>query len=118
MLPGEDPLGSLSGQMPLSWSQRYVNHFLMFCHNKLSIELLQGPDGGWGWVVVAASFICLCVLDGAAYTFGIFLDPLIEEMGGGRGQTSLAGTHGHVKAPSRDAQRCRERVSVCRRMCV
>ena len=38
------------------------------------------PDGGWGWVVVAASFICLCVLDGAAYTFGIFLDPLIEEV--------------------------------------
>ena len=53
---------------------------------------MQGPDGGWGWVVVAASFICLCVLDGAAYTFGIFLDPLIEEMGGGRGQTSLAGS--------------------------
>ena len=52
----------------------------------------EGPDGGWGWVVVAASFICLCVLDGAAYTFGVFLDPLIEEMGGGRGQTSLAGS--------------------------
>ena len=51
-----------------------------------------GPDGGWGWVVVVASFICLCVLDGAAYTFGVFLDPLIEEMGGGRGQTSIAGS--------------------------
>ena len=49
-----------------------------------------GPDGGW--VVVVASFICLCVLDGAAYTFGVFLDPLIEEMGGGRGQTSIAGS--------------------------
>ena len=44
------------------------------------LDLTQGPDGGWGWVVVAASFICLCVLDGAAYTFGIFLDPLIEEV--------------------------------------
>lgn len=52
----------------------------------------SGPDGGWGWVVVLASFTCLCVLDGAAYTFGVFLDPLIEEMGGGRGQTSLAGS--------------------------
>jgi len=51
-----------------------------------------GPDGGWGWVVVLASFTCLCVLDGAAYTFGVFIDPLIEEMGGGRGQTSLAGS--------------------------
>ena len=51
----------------------------------------EGPDGGWGWVVVLASFMCLCVLDGAAYTFGVFIDPLIEEMGGGRGQTSVAG---------------------------
>ena len=42
--------------------------------------------------MVLASFICLCVLDGAAYTFGVFIDPLIEEMGGGRGQTSLAGS--------------------------
>ena len=52
----------------------------------------EGPDGGWGWVVVLASFMCLCVLDGAAYTFGVFIDPLIEEMGGGRGQTSIAGS--------------------------
>ena len=51
----------------------------------------EGPDGGWGWVVVLSSFMCLCVLDGAAYTFGVFIDPLIEEMGGGRGQTSVAG---------------------------
>lgn len=52
----------------------------------------EGPDGGWGWVVVLSSFMCLCVLDGAAYTFGVFIDPLIEEMGGGRGQTSVAGS--------------------------
>ena len=51
----------------------------MFVFERI-FDLTQGPDGGWGWVVVAASFICLCVLDGAAYTFGIFLDPLIEEV--------------------------------------
>jgi hypothetical protein len=53
----------------------------------------EGPDGGWGWVVLVASFICLCVLDGVAYTFGVFLDPLLVEMGGGRGQISSAGEH-------------------------
>ena len=31
-------------------------------------------------------------MDGAAYTFGVFLDPLIEEMGGGLGQASIAGS--------------------------
>merc|ERR1719315_691527 len=50
------------------------------------------PDGGWGWVVVAASFLCLCVLDGISYTFGIFLAPLMEDMDCGRGGTSAAGS--------------------------
>ena len=31
------------------------------------------PDGGWGWVVVFASFMCNMIVDGIAYTFGIFL---------------------------------------------
>ena len=25
-------------------------------------------EGGWGWVVVLSSFICLCVLDGVSYS--------------------------------------------------
>ena len=50
------------------------------------------PDGGWGWVVVAASFFCLCVLDGISYTFGMFLSPLMEEMDCGRSGVSAAGS--------------------------
>ena len=50
------------------------------------------PDGGWGWVVVAASFFCLCVLDGVSYTFGMFLAPLMEDMECGRGGVSAAGS--------------------------
>lgn len=34
------------------------------------------PDGGWGWIVVFASFICNFVADGAIYTFGIFLEDI------------------------------------------
>jgi len=52
----------------------------------------QGPDGGWGWVVLAASFFCLCVLDGIAYTFGVFIDPLVVEMSEKRSKVSIAGS--------------------------
>ena len=34
------------------------------------------PDGGWGWVVCAVSFICNMILDGIAFTFGVILAPL------------------------------------------
>jgi hypothetical protein len=48
-------------------------------------------------VVLVASFTCLCVLDGVAYTFGVFLDPLLVEMGGGRGQISSAGPVNRIR---------------------
>ncbi len=34
------------------------------------------PDGGFGWVVVVASFMCSLVVDGSANVFGILLEPL------------------------------------------
>ena len=77
------------------WSQRRVNRrgsIRFSIRSNATFVEPEGPDGGWGWVVVVSSFLCLCVLDGAAYTFGVFIDPLIEEMGGGRGQTSVAGS--------------------------
>ena len=37
------------------------------------------PDGGWGWVVVMAGFLVHFILDGIGNTFGIFLDPLVED---------------------------------------
>ena len=49
--------------------------------------------GGWyGWLVVAASFTCVCVLDGVGYSYGILLEPLLEEFEGGRGLLSMAGS--------------------------
>ena len=36
------------------------------------------PDGGWGWVVCAASFLCNMILDGIAYCFGVLLTPLCK----------------------------------------
>jgi len=50
------------------------------------------PDGGWGWVVVAASFLCCFVLDGIGYSFGILLNPIMEHYGEGKGPISLVGS--------------------------
>jgi len=52
----------------------------------------QGPDGGFGWVVLVSSFFCLSVLDGVAYTFGVFLDPLAREMKVKRSSISVSGS--------------------------
>ena len=39
------------------------------------------PDGGWGWVVMIASFTCNLVLDGIGYVFGVFLQPMMIAFG-------------------------------------
>ena len=53
----------------------------------------EPETGGWyGWLVVAASFTCVCVLDGVGYSYGIFLQPLLQEFDQGRGILSIAGS--------------------------
>jgi len=44
------------------------------------------------WFIVAASFLCICVLDGTMYSFGSFLDPLMAEMKDSRSTISIAGS--------------------------
>ncbi|XP_068617386.1 monocarboxylate transporter 14 isoform X2 [Battus philenor] len=50
------------------------------------------PDGGYGWVVVFASFMCNLVVDGIAYTFGIFLPELVTYFGEGKGTVAWVGS--------------------------
>ncbi|XP_043475276.1 monocarboxylate transporter 14-like [Leptopilina heterotoma] len=40
----------------------------------IEVEMVVPPDGGWGWLVVAASFMCNLVVDGIISSFGVFLD--------------------------------------------
>ena len=46
----------------------------------------------WCWVVLAAGFLTLSVLDGVSYSFGVLLDPLVSELGVGRGGISMVGS--------------------------
>ncbi|CAL8110736.1 unnamed protein product [Orchesella dallaii] len=50
------------------------------------------PDGGYGWVIVFASFMCNLIVDGIAYTFGVFLPKIAESLGQGKGQVAWAGS--------------------------
>lgn len=50
------------------------------------------PDGGWGWVVVIASFFCNLIVDGVCYTFGIFYGELLDYFQASKGQTALVGS--------------------------
>lgn len=38
-------------------------------------------DGGWGWVVVAASFFCNTIVDGIVMSSGMFQKPIQKEFG-------------------------------------
>ena len=53
------------------------------------------PDGGWGWIIVFASFMCNLIVDGIAYTFGVFFAEYANEFippGEGTGKVAWVGS--------------------------
>ncbi|XP_048482633.1 monocarboxylate transporter 9 [Plutella xylostella] len=46
------------------------------------------PDGGWGWVVVFASFMVNLIADGITFSFGVFYPHFLEYFGEGKGKTA------------------------------
>lgn len=55
-------------------------------------EIVVPPDGGWGWVVVAASFGCNMVVDGIIFSFGIFLPHIVDTFGVSKAHVALVGS--------------------------
>lgn len=50
------------------------------------------PNGGYGWVVVFASFMCNMTVDGICYSFGIFLPYFMHSFDANKSTTALAGS--------------------------
>lgn len=48
------------------------------------------PDGGFGWVIVVASFLCQMLTDGTMYTFGIFLKEIAVSLNCTESQVTLS----------------------------
>lgn len=46
----------------------------------------------YGWVIVFASFMCNMIVDGIAYTFGVFLNDFVEYFGEGKGTVAWVGS--------------------------
>ena len=52
----------------------------------------MAPDGGWGWVIVVASFVVNLIVDGICYTFGVIKTDLVKHFDSSSSTTAWAGS--------------------------
>lgn len=50
------------------------------------------PDGGWGWVVVFASFMVNLIADGITFSFGVIYAELLKYFGESKAKTAWIGS--------------------------
>lgn len=50
------------------------------------------PDGGWGWVIVFGAFVCNVIVDGICFTFGIYVQNIIDYYGADESKSVLVGS--------------------------
>lgn len=48
------------------------------------------PDGGFGWLIVIASFLCQFLTDGSMYTFGVFIKEITVSLKCTEAQVTLS----------------------------
>ncbi|KAK9508620.1 hypothetical protein O3M35_006141 [Rhynocoris fuscipes] len=52
----------------------------------------RAPDGGWGWVVVIASFLVNLIADGITFSFGVIYVEFLKYFGEGKSKTAWIGS--------------------------
>ncbi|KAK0072459.1 hypothetical protein PV326_014441, partial [Microctonus aethiopoides] len=58
----------------------------------VEVEMVVPPDGGWGWVIVAASFMCNLVVDGIIFSFGVMLNHIVDAFNVTKSSVALVGS--------------------------
>lgn len=48
--------------------------------HKDEVPVVVPPDGGWGWVVMIASFCCNVIVDGIIFSFGLVVTNLADSL--------------------------------------
>ena len=67
------------------------NFFAMTKQNEVTSHPVA-PDGGWGWVVCGATFVCLAVNEGLALIFGLLYIDLLDYYREDPGMTAAVGS--------------------------
>ncbi|XP_014232686.1 uncharacterized protein LOC106656306 [Trichogramma pretiosum] len=57
-----------------------------------SLDEARPPDGGWGWVVVAAAFMVNLIADGITFSFGVIFHEFLKYFGESKAATSWVGS--------------------------
>ena len=55
-------------------------------------EMVVPPDGGWGWVIVFASFFCNLFIDGIIFSFGMFLNEIADAFQCTKAEVAIVGS--------------------------
>ncbi|KAI1724705.1 major facilitator superfamily domain-containing protein [Ditylenchus destructor] len=63
-----------------------------FRHETLVDHLPIAPDGGYGWVIVAAAFVSNFIIDGISNSFGAFMSSYQESFKATKAATSVIGS--------------------------
>ncbi|KAL6444681.1 hypothetical protein ACFW04_002041 [Cataglyphis niger] len=70
-----------------------MNHCKSFVDQQtIEVEMVVPPDGGWGWVIVAASFMCNLFVDGIIFSFGVFLNEIADAFSISKARVALVGS--------------------------
>ncbi|KAG1679215.1 Monocarboxylate transporter 12 [Nymphon striatum] len=62
------------------------------CNDSSVVSPSSVPDGGWGWVVVFASFIINLISDGIGFSFGVIYIELLSYFNESKGKTAWVGS--------------------------
>ena len=72
--------------------QRHASQESNGSTESLSNLIPTPPDGGWGWLIVAASMVNHIIVDGIAFTFGVFYLEFLNYFKESKGKTALVGS--------------------------